>query len=605
MAELVVGPVVSFSVEFLLKKIASSDVASFLRGKKDSGFDRILDKLETTFLSLAKVLNDADQKQMRDPIVQKWLDKLQDVVEDAEDLFDEIEYDALKVKVETKSVKTKVSKFLSNFDSTDLDRKTEMEKLLERFETFEKQKDILNLQEGVEKIMTHRPPSMSTIDDSEFFGRDDEKKSLKGMLLSNEVDSEKIRVIPIVGLGGIGKTTLTQAVYNDDEVNKHFELKTWVCVSDEFDICKVMRNVHEAITRNTCAVENLIVLQENIQKRLKEKKFLIILDDVWCEKYEFWNAMKMIFRVGAQGSKIIVTTRSSKVVSIMGSIMGTTGFHHLKNLKEEACLKLFVKIVSRNEEFFMDPYSERIGKDIVRKCKGLPLAVKVLASLLCFTDVTQWERIAKCNVLDLPVGEENILPALRLSYHYLPSHLKRCFVYCSLFPKDYEFRIDELVRLWMVDNLLEHSNGNRTREEVGYEYFSDLVSRSFFQHSNVHAFRFIMHDLMVDLANFVSRKKFIQMERNKFYEIELMKQTRHVTVPLESCDIDELFKSISKGTCMRTILPVGPFIYTSNEFAQHVLKDLLKLKRLRFLSLKGFCCVDELPKSIDIKHTSV
>ncbi|XP_060967575.1 putative disease resistance RPP13-like protein 1 [Cannabis sativa] len=592
--ELVVGPVISASVEFLLKKITSSEVTSFLRGKKDSGFDSLLEKLKTMFLSLAEVLGDADQKQMRNPRVEEWLEKLQDAVEDAEDLFDEIEYDALKLKVD-EQYKTKVRKFLSNFNLIDRDRKIGMEKILERLENFEKQKYILNLQKSVEKIQSKRPPSVSSIDDYEFYGRDDEKKNLKEILMFDEVGSEKICVIPIVGLGGIGKTALAQAVYNDDEVKKHFELKAWVCVSDEFDVCKVTKTVLEAVTRDACTVENLNVMQERIQERLKEKKFLVILDDVWCEQYDFWDTMRMIFKVGAQGSKIIVTTRSRKVASVIG----TTEVRHLNELNEVACLKLFVKVVSRNEEFSMDSELEKIGKEIVKKCKGLPLAVKALASLLCFTDVKQWERIAKSDILDLPIGGENILPALRLSYYYLPLYLKRCFVYCSMFPKGYAFTKDELVSLWMVDNLLEYSS---TREEVGCEYFKDLVSRSFFQPLDHKKDHFVMHDLMVDLANVVSRKKFIHLEINKSYEIELIKRTRHIAIDGHK-DFHEIFKSVSKPIPLRTFLPIVSLLYEASKLQQFVLEDLLKLKRLRFLSLKGYIHVSELPKSVgELKH---
>ncbi|XP_062119316.1 putative disease resistance RPP13-like protein 1 [Humulus lupulus] len=612
-AEMVVGPVISASVEFLLNKIVCSEVVSFLRGKKDSGFDTLLDKLRTTFICLADVLGDAEQKEMRNRRVEEWLDKLQDAVEDAEDLFDEIEYDALKLKVEAESKphKTKVKKFFSSFISTDMDRKAAMEKLLERLESFKEQLKILDLQKHVEKIQSVRPPSISSMDESEFYGRDDEKKILKGMLVSDEIGREKICVIPIVGLGGIGKTTLAQAVYNDDEVNKYFELKAWVCVSDEFDVCKVTKIVHEAITRDACAVESLNVLQEKIQERLKEKKFLIILDDVWCEKYDFWDTMRVIFRVGAQGSKIIVTTRSLKVASIVG----TTGFRHLNELNEEACLKLFVKIVSRNEEFTADSDSTRIGKEIVKKCKGLPLAVKALASLLRFTDAKQWDKIAKSEVLDLPIGGENILPALRVSYYYLPSHLKRCFVYCCLFPKDYKFKMDELVSLWMANNLLEHSSGsgNQTRTEVGYEYFNDLLSRSFFQSLSLGGSqdRFVMHDLMVDLANFVSKKRFTHIERNKSYEIELIKRTRHIGF---GDDSNEKFKLITEAVCLRTFFTSSSFWDMWKEQEQYKLEELLKLKRLRFLSLHIFRCAHELPKSIgelrhlrflDLSYTSV
>ncbi|XP_062117713.1 putative disease resistance RPP13-like protein 1 [Humulus lupulus] len=601
--ELVVGPVVSASIEFLLKKVTSSDVASFLRGKKDSGFDRLLDKLETTFLSLAEVLSDAEQKKIRNLRVEKWLDKLQDAVEDAEDLFEEIEYDVLKLKVESESEpdKNKVRKFFSSFNSTDQDRKIDMEKLLERLDTFEKQRYILDLQKGVEKIQSQRPPSISSIDDSNFFGRDDEKEFLKGMLLSDELGSENICVVPIVGMGGIGKTTLAQSVYNDDEVKNYFEPKAWVCVSDDFDVCKVMRTILEEVTGKGCAVESRNGLLIKIHEILNEKKFLIVLDDVWSEEYEIWDKVRMFFKVGAFGSKIIVTTRSK----VVASIMGTTRSQHLEVLKEEACFKLFVKLVSGNEESTTDADLGRMGKELVKKCKGLPLAVKALASLLRFTDVKKWKGIINSDILDLPIGEKNILPALRLSYHYLPSHLKRCFLYCSLFPKDYQFRKEEMVLLWTVDNLLEHSSSNRTMKEVGCEYFDDLVSRSFFQPSSGFLTRdcFVMHDLMVDLANFVSRKKFVYIEKDKLYDIGLIKQARHIRFDINNYCFHEILKLVSETTCLRTCLPAIKKKIPPNIFLQDMLKELMKLRRLRYLSLKGYQDVNELPKSMgELRH---
>ncbi|XP_062115290.1 putative disease resistance RPP13-like protein 1 isoform X2 [Humulus lupulus] len=575
-----------------------------------SGWDasnfRLLDKLETTLLSLAQVFGDAEQKQIKNPRVEKWLDKLQDAVDDAVDLFEEIEYDALKVKVEVESEpnKSKVSKFFSNFNWTIQKTKIVMEKILERLDTFEKQRYKLDLRADVEKIQSQKPSSISSIDDSEFFGRDDDKKFLKEMMLSDEVVSEKICVIPIVGLGGIGKTTLAQAVYNDGEVKMHFELKAWVCVSDEFDVCKVTKIVLGALTRAACDdAEDLNVLLEDVQEILDKKKFLIVLDDVWNEEYNFWDTIRMLFKGGAQGSKIIVTTRSEKVARIVG----TTGFHHLDVLKEESCIKLFVKIVSGNEEFTTtDSNLGRIGKELVNKCKGLPLAVKAVASLLRSTNVKEWKRIAESDILDLP-GEKNILPALRLSYHYLPPHLKRCFVYFSLFPKDYTFGKEKLVSLWMVDNLLEHSSGNRTMEEVGYEYFDELRSRSFFQPANGTGDRFLIHDLMVDLANFVSQQKFVYMEKDKMYDIGLTRQIQHITF-LPDYDFHETYKLISEATQLRTFMSLTchdstDLTLSSNTLHYDVLKDIMKLRRLRFLSLEGYKNVSKVIELVgELRH---
>ncbi|XP_060974638.1 putative disease resistance RPP13-like protein 1 isoform X2 [Cannabis sativa] len=610
------GPPVSVSVDFLLKKI-SSGVVRFLRGKNDSDFSRLLHKIETTFLSLNQVLGDAELKQIRNASVEKWLDKLQDVVEDAEVFFEEIEYDALKLKVELESDAddSKVAKFLSRFNLTRQKRKSDLEKILEQLDVFENQKYILNLRGDVENIQSERLPSKSFINSYEIYGRDDEMNILKGMLLLDKVGSEKISVIPIVGMSGIGKTTLTEVVFNNDEVNKHFELKAWVCVSEELDVCKVTQNILVALTRNACAVEDLIVLQEEVQELLNKKKFLLVLDDVW--NTEFWDKIRLLFEVGAQGSKIIITTSNMEVASIVG----TTGPHHLELLKEKACFELFVKLVSDNEGFTTtDSYLGSIAKELLKKCRGLPLAVRAIASLLRCTSVKEWEKIADSDVLDLSLKDKYILPCLGLSYYYLPSHLKRCFLYCSMFPRNYGFVKDELVLLWMVDNILEHSGGNRNIKEVGYEYFDDLVARSFFQPAACRFETkgvFVVHDLMAELAAFVSKNKFIYVKENMMYDIGQIRQIRHIAIDVfvNRCDFHETCKLISKAAYLRTLVHVNKNPFLSNSYLQDdVLKDFMKLGHLRYLSLAGYENVVELPESVgelrhlrhlDLSHTSI
>ncbi|PON86944.1 hypothetical protein TorRG33x02_173280, partial [Trema orientale] len=175
-AEMVFGAVVSSSVEYLVDKITSSDVVSYMRGKKESGFDGLVENLETTFLCLGAVLADAEQKQIRNPGVAKWLDKLQAVVDDAEDLFDEIEYDSLKLKVEAESgtSTSKVSNFFNFSNSTDEERKTKMEEILGRLENFAKQINILGLNRGVGENLWRSLPTSSLME-FEVYGRDNDK----------------------------------------------------------------------------------------------------------------------------------------------------------------------------------------------------------------------------------------------------------------------------------------------------------------------------------------------------------------------------------------------------------------------------------------------
>nr|ABN08728.1 Putative disease resistance protein RGA1, related [Medicago truncatula] len=144
---------------------------------------------------------------------------------------------------------------------------------------------------------------------------------------------------------------------------------------------------------------------------------------------------------------------------------------------------------------------QKIGKEIVRKCKGLPLAAQSFGGLLrrkC--DIRDWNNILNSNIWE---NESKIIPALKIRYHYLPPCLKRCFVYCSLYPKDYEFDRDDLILLWIAEDLLRPSKNGNTLEEVGYGYFNDLASRSFFQRSGNENQSFVMHDLVHDLATFL------------------------------------------------------------------------------------------------------
>lgn len=146
---------------------------------------------------------------------------------------------------------------------------------------------------------------------------------------------------------------------------------------------------------------------------------------------------------------------------------------------------------------------ESIRKKVVQKCRGLPLAAETLGGLLRWKQRdNEWDEILNSKIWYLS-EESNILPVLKLSYHHLPSHLKRCFAYCAIFPKDYEFKEMELVYLWIAEGLIQQSNGGKQMEDLGCEYFRDLLSRSIFQPSSNSSFKFIMHDLVNDFTQWI------------------------------------------------------------------------------------------------------
>ncbi|CAL5361702.1 unnamed protein product [Camellia sinensis] len=509
-AAVVGGAFLSATLQVLFDRLASREFLNFFRAQKLD--DKLLRMLKSTLRGLNVLLDDAEDKQITNTAVKDWVDELKVAVYHADDLLDEITTEALRCKSEAKyhsgSEQVPSPTLISSSSSFDADIVSKIEEIIASLEYFAKEKDVLGLREVAGQKWCHRLPTTSLVDESGVCGRDNDKEDVIKLLLSDEASSgnQKIDVIAIVGMGGVGKTTLAQFLYNDGRVDDHFDMKAWVCVSEEFDVVRVTRTILEAVIpkrsdTTDLSKKDLNQLQVKLKESLSGKKFLIVLDDVWNENYDSWDSLRSPFGCGGHGSRVIVTTRNESV----SSIMQTVPIHRLQQLSDEDCWKLFAKHAFEKGYCGAHPNLERIGKEIVKKCKGLPLAAKTLAGLLrSKRDVEDWNNILKSGIWDLPKEKSNILPALKLSYHYLPSHLKRCFAYCSIFPKDYEFQMEILVLMWMAEGFVEQPRSNKTREEVGYECFYELQSRSFFQRSNAKKDCFVMHDLVNDLAQAVS-----------------------------------------------------------------------------------------------------
>jgi hypothetical protein len=159
--------------------------------------------------------------------------------------------------------------------------------------------------------------------------------------------------------------------------------------------------------------------------------------------------------------------------------MGTTPAYELKGLLEDACLHVFTQHALGVTDFTTHPEFEEIDRQILDRCKDSHLAAKVLGSLLRIErNLEEWEHVLNNKIWDIPEEKSSIFPILKFSYQSLPSHLKRCFAYCSLFPKDNEFDEKELVLLWMAEGLVQETKRNKPMEDLGSEYFCDLLRRS-------------------------------------------------------------------------------------------------------------------------------
>ncbi|XP_061995501.1 putative disease resistance RPP13-like protein 1 [Rosa rugosa] len=598
----------SASVSILLNKLATQDVIDFfLKWKID---DSLREKLKRNLLVIHAVLNHAEEKQVRDSNVKAWLEDVRVAAYDAEDILDDIANDALesqnsKHEVWNSKIKEGIDfkiKDIANTLNPFRERiESKMIKIIDVLEEIAKQKDILRLREdsgGIESGFDRLPTTPMLGDESHVYGRESDKEEII-TLLNLGGNDDGVSIIPIVGMGGIGKTTLAQLVYNDANVSSHFDLRAWACVSDVFDVQRITKTLVESATKSSCSTNNLELLQEQLKIRLKNKKFLFVLDDVWNEKYESWDKLRVPFTVGAPGSKIIITTRNKTVASLMR----TVPTYCLEGLSDSDCWLLFEQIVFQNRNLDAYPKLKVIGKKIAYKCKGLPLAAKALGGLLRAEpelDENYWNDILNSKLWKL--ADNTILPALRLSYHHLPGHLKRCFAYCSMFPKDYEYEREMLILLWMAEGFVPEPEGNQRIEDVAGRYVSDFLSRSFFQHTSDKS-RLVMHDLIHDLAQSVSGKTFVRLEENSENHKKSTK-ARHLSYTRGSEDVFQKFEAFSEVDCLRTFLPLDPLQgFNVSGLSDKVPCDMMpKLRLLRVLSFSGYL-IEKLPDSIgNLKH---
>nr|XP_023891713.1 disease resistance protein RGA2-like [Quercus suber] len=360
-------------------------------------------------------------------MLRTWLGELKDALNDVENVLDEFQYRVLQKEVMKRywSPSKKVRYFFSGSNPLvfRFEIAHKIKGIRERVDDIAADKDKFNLAQGFEdrKIIIHkRDMTHSFVHPSNVMGRDDDKEKIIRIFMKPD-DRRNVNVIPIVGIGGLGKTTLAKLAYNDERVGSHFELRMWVCVSKDFDITRLIIEMLKSAKVAFDEKMGLDTLQERLRELLKDKKFLLVLDDVWNEDCNKWIELENLLLGGCNGSKIIVTTQNSKVATIMG----TVPTYKLDVLSPELCSSLFVKLAFKEGEEKQYPNLLRIGKEIIEKCKGVPLAVKTLASLLhSNVDEREWKFVRDNEIWNLEQKEGDILPALKLSYTQLPFHLK-------------------------------------------------------------------------------------------------------------------------------------------------------------------------------------
>ncbi|CAI8613929.1 unnamed protein product [Vicia faba] len=605
----------------LLGKLASYAYEEASRGY---GVYDDLQHMKDTLSIVRGVLLDAEYKKDQKHGVREWMRQIQNICSDAEDVFDGFEFQHKRKQVAqaSNSTRTKVRQLFSSSNPIVLrpmmaHQIKDIKERLDKVATDGNKFGLANIDVGPPLVLQRRESTHSHVDASDVIGRENDKEEIIKLLMQpypKGNGDKSLCVISIVGIGGLGKTTLAKFVFNDKRMDELFMMKMWVCISDydDFDLRQILIKIINTASASASTLASVsaprsvaLVDQENInnldieqlQSRLRHKlsgqKFLLVLDDIWNDDRAKWIELINFVKAGARGSQIIATTRSNSVASVIGTLPS----YVLKGLSQDDCFSLFLKWAFKEGEVIKYPDLEEIGKEIVKKCAGVPLAVRTLgSSLFSKYDLNKWVYVRDSELSSIEQKRGDILPTLKLSYDQMPSYLRRCFVYFSLYPKDYTFFSNDIVRLWVALGLVQSRNGSEQLMDIAREYIDELNSRLFFQDfkSLGYFVSFKLHALIHDLARYVANEECVAVDSRTR---NIPQHIRHLSVVENNSIHNVLFP---KSGSLRTLL----FPIEVKGLDKGTLLDtwISRYKYLRYLSLK-YSSFEILPNSFSkLKH---
>ncbi|KAJ6800570.1 putative disease resistance RPP13-like protein 1 [Iris pallida] len=547
-----------------------------------------LQRLQTTILpNIRAVLLLAEAKNVKD--LQPYLVKLKEAAYEAEDVLDMFEYQCLEDQVSSAPnciktlIKTARAVLAPFFFKTELKKSIEkLTKIAEEINQFTPIVSNFPNQDPMNRQQQHDASVSSP--SSRVIGRDLQRDSIVNKLISaadepsTSSGGRRIPVLAIYGIGGAGKTTLAQWINKDPRVVEHFDTKMWVHISRIFDAHAITKKIIESINKGKCPpVESFDVLQSILKDKLKSKKCLLVLDDVWCLDKERWDQMLIPFNeVGEMGSRILITCRAEEVTSKLG----VDHSFPLAELEDGDYWSIFMHYSFGDAKIkdITDPQLSELASKIVKKLSKSPLAARMVGSSLRGKEVEFWKQtLQRGDML------KDTLGAIYWSFEMLPPCLQRCFALCSLYPKGYHFRNieEDFVRLWIAQGFIEvPSNSTVTLEDEAMSYFNELLSKSFFQKKYDW---YEIHDLLHDLAENVSKDYCFRVEDDCQHIPANVMHLSVVDYENISSHLPDLFKLVN----LRTLIIVSSWPIEQDDISGFVQQVFMKFKKLRMLHLGG------------------
>ncbi|XP_027341064.1 disease resistance protein RPM1-like [Abrus precatorius] len=323
------------------------------------------------------------------------------------------------------------------------------------------------------------------MEEAQIVGFEEPRDELVGWLIKGRAERT---VISVVGMGGLGKTTLAKKVFDKKEVIGFFDCYAWTTVSQSYTVDGLLRDILQKFykQKNVDPPQIISTMQgdsliDEVRNYLRQKRYVVVFDDVWAVK--FWDEIEFATLDSQNGSRIIMTTRDMKVAECCKK-SSFVKIHELKPLSPTQSWELFCKKAFQFEfNGYCPAELEQISSEIVEKCEGLPLALVVIAGLLSCKGcrVDEWEEFSQ----NMQINElGSITKILSFSYYDLPPHLKSCLLYFGIYPEDYEIKSKRLIQQWIAEGFVKEEEG-KTLEKVAEGYLKELIDRSLVQVSSL------------------------------------------------------------------------------------------------------------------------
>ncbi|XP_039169698.1 putative disease resistance protein RGA1 [Eucalyptus grandis] len=441
----------------------------------------------------------------------------------------------------------------------------------------------LRLRECAEDVRVERRERLDSFAyDEEIIGRENAKSAIMKLLLHSDTD-ELISFLSIWSDSGIGKTALARCLYEDEMVKKHFDLRIWVN-----DFCNLEGELRKIRGRETTEREDDV---------LQLQRYLLVIDDLGHEDARRWRSLKSLWIGGARGSKILITTCHQ----YLAEATSTSLSYSLEALRTESSVDLLMKMACQEEKEIRNPIKVDVGRWIVKMCDGIPLAIRMIGSLL-FSKKTEeeWLHLER-EISGFSLNSISLSLIIELSYDHLPSQLKQCFAFCSLFPRDWVINKQKLTSLWMAAGFIQPiDNVGQDIEDIAHDYFMDLLRRNFFQDctkdelGNVMSCK--MHLLVHDLARHVAGTEYKKIHHSLR---DIDRRTRHASWN-STLNLSEVDPYIHRAYCLRTFIKTSQRkgLGCETQMGEKTLHELIS-------SFKFLCALDLHDSGIEKLSSSI